>query len=38
MRALPPVRPALLAGDRVVREGAVERPDNRFPVGLGNEM
>ena len=35
------VRTALFGEDCVVREGAVERPDNRlfgFPVGLGNEI
>jgi hypothetical protein len=41
MRALPRVRTALFGEDRMVREGAIERPDNRllgFPVGLGNEI
>ena len=41
MRVLPRVRTALLREDRVVREGAAERPDNRlfgFLVGLGNQI
>ena len=41
MRAPPHVRTALLREDRVVRKGAVERPDNRlfgFPVGIGNDI
>jgi hypothetical protein len=41
MLALPRVRPALFGEDRVVREGAAERPDNRlrgFSVGLRNKI
>ena len=41
MRAPACVGTALFGKDRVVREGAAERPDNRlfrFPVGLGNEI
>jgi hypothetical protein len=41
MLALLRLRPALFGEDRMVRESAVERPDNRlfgFPVGFGNEI
>src|ERR1700736_3931763 len=41
MLAPPRVRPALIGEDRMVREGAIERSDNRFfglPVGLSTEI
>jgi hypothetical protein len=41
MLALPRVGTALFGEDRVVQEGAAERPDDRlfgFLVGLGNEI
>ena len=41
MLAPPRVRPALFGEDRMVREGAIERPDDRFfglPVGLSTEI